>query len=172
MGVAGVSGETPKRALRGSLAARFEAQFTPEPMSGCWLWTGTVMRKGYGTINAGGRGRVLKAHRASWILARGTIPDGLHVLHRCDNRACVNPNHLFLGTNIDNIADRDRKGRCRSAAPFGARNGAARLTAEMVSAIVARYRAGGVSQAMVAKEFGVAQGHVSNIVNGKARTRG
>lgn len=88
---------------------RFERHFVPEPMSGCWLWDGTSGRDGYGQIRI--NGDVYLAHRLSWVLHVGTIPDGMCVLHRCDTPPCVNPRHLFLGSNRDNTADKVAKGR-------------------------------------------------------------
>lgn len=72
----------------------------------CWIWNGAIGTGGYGRF-----GKYFKAHRFSYQLYKGTIPKGLHVLHRCDVRLCVNPEHLWLGTNQDNIDDRNRKGR-------------------------------------------------------------
>lgn len=88
-------------------AERFECRYMHEPMSGCWLWMGHC--NPYGLFAMGGQR--MGAHRAAWLLHRGEIPAGLWVLHRCDVPACVNPDHLFLGSSQDNIADRDLKGR-------------------------------------------------------------
>lgn len=76
----------------------------------CWEWLGSKDAKGYGTTG-GIRGLPGKAHRAVYQVFEGEIPEGMCVLHRCDNPGCVNPNHLWLGTQLENIADRDRKGR-------------------------------------------------------------
>lgn len=88
---------------------RFAEKYRVNAQTGCWEWTAERNRKGYGIFwrNASMTG----AHRASYELHVGPIPDGLHVLHRCDNPPCVNPAHLFLGTNQDNVDDRQRKGR-------------------------------------------------------------
>lgn len=81
----------------------------PNDSSQCWTWKGAKGRKGYGQVNCDCK--CLKAHRVSWELANGEIPDGLWVLHSCDNPACVNPNHLFLGTQHDNTQDMMNKKR-------------------------------------------------------------
>lgn len=82
-----------------------EGNYIPEPMSGCWLWEGAVQANGYGVA-----GRKL-AHRQSWEDHHGPIPEGMSVLHKCDVRSCINPDHMFLGTQQDNLADMRRKGR-------------------------------------------------------------
>lgn len=88
---------------------RFWAKVAKLGVCSCWEWTGWRKETGYGRVRIDGR--ILYAHRVSWILANGPIPDDLRVLHRCDNPPCVNPDHLFLGTQGDNNADRDAKGR-------------------------------------------------------------
>lgn len=153
------------------LRDRFEAKVIPEPMSGCHLWEGAVDGRGYGRVGSGGdRGRTLIASRVAWTLYRGEIPEGLCVLHRCDNPACVNPDHLFLGTQQDNMRDMARKGRARSVpnAPHrrarGESHGAATLTEADVREI-RRLRATGVNCVEIARRIGttaVTARHVSN----------
>ena len=88
---------------------RFHKKYIPEPMSGCWLWEGSANEDGYGYISK--KNIIVYAHRVSWELHRGPIPEGLCVLHTCDTPACVNPDHLWLGTHTDNVRDSVKKGR-------------------------------------------------------------
>jgi len=91
------------------LIETFERYAVPEPMSGCWLWTGVVNADGYGGMWRGNN--YTSAHRFSWAHHRGEIPDGIQVLHKCDVPSCCNPDHLFLGTRSDNMRDSFAKGR-------------------------------------------------------------
>lgn len=97
--------------------ARVLANMQADPISGCWNWTLRADRAGYGRVKVTGFGRagnfVDRAHRYAWAAFNGPVPDGMHVLHRCDNRRCCNPGHLFLGTHDDNMADMIAKGRGR-----------------------------------------------------------
>ncbi len=87
----------------------FQKRIEHDEITGCWLWKGAPGTGGYGFVKIGGRPR--RAHRVSYEWHVGPIPKGLFVLHHCDIPLCVNPNHLFLGTQADNVRDRDQKGR-------------------------------------------------------------
>jgi hypothetical protein len=137
--------------------ARFMGYVTPEPTSGCWLWTGHLNASGYGKFRLNGRQQ--KAHRAAYVLFVGPIPkkDGHHVVcvcHRCDVRSCVNPAHLFLGTNAENSRDMAEKGRVR--------HGDGHVCAKLTAADVLSIRtATSVSNAELARRFGVSRSTAS-----------
>lgn len=130
--------------------------------TGCWHWRGAKHKLGYGLMAFPGES---KAHRISWRIHRGDIPAGLFVLHRCDVRGCVNPDHLFLGTQADNMADASAKGRLRSNPRRGVDNPLSRLTENQVREIRAIYPTSGESMAEIAARFGVAPMTVCRIIN-------
>ena len=148
---------------------RFHAGYTPVPEAGCWLWHGDSGRRGYGRLRVGEK--TVRAHRLSYEIHVGTIPADLFVCHKCDTPACVNPDHLFLGTPQENVADRVRKGRSRNhrmGATTPARHEKhhkAKLNAEQVQQVRALAISGQVSQRVIAAMFGVSQANVSFIKN-------
>lgn len=145
---------------RRTLYERFFASFKKGAPDQCWLWERQTNRLGYGTI---GRGPAKhdRAHRVSWEIHNGPIPDGMHVLHSCDVRACVNPAHLRLGTHAENMADRSSRGRVNAAR--GERCALSKLTEGQVLEI-RRRRAAGERQIALAREFGINRSLVWQIV--------
>ena len=112
---------------KSSVLKRFNAGYTIEP-NGCWLWQRHKARRGYGRL---WDGEDVAAHRIAFKLFVGPIPDGMLICHRCDTPGCVNPEHLFVGTTADNVADMDRKGRRAT----GESHPSVRLTTEKVHQI-------------------------------------
>lgn len=123
----------------------FDALWTPEPFSGCWLWTGSWSSNGYG------RAEKQLAHRLSWQFYRGEIPLNKEVCHSCDVRQCVNPEHLFVGTHSENMLDALRKGRLR----LPNRTGAAILNETRVRELRAVADSTGASFCALGRRFGI-----------------
>lgn len=90
-----------------TIAEDFDSNYRIQQGTGCWIWQRAIAAKGYGHFML--KGKLVYSHRFSWQRANGDIPEGFHVLHECDTPACVNPDHLFLGSNLDNILDKRRK---------------------------------------------------------------
>jgi hypothetical protein len=129
----------------------------------CWNWIGSKTSQGYGRIFISYKR--CWAHRISFELTYGPIPEGKVILHQCDNPSCVNPSHLSIGTQGENIADMDKKGRRNP--PKAEKHGRAKLTWGQVREIRRRYVRGQVRQLDLALEFGVNQGTIGNIVRGE-----
>jgi hypothetical protein len=146
-----------------------------ELADGCWEWVGKRFKAGYGIVYLGNV--ATGAHRASYASFHGAVKPDQVICHRCDNRWCVNPEHLFAGTHADNLGDMAAKGRAAS----GSRHGMSKLTDEQVADIRRRYKdgRGGVltkgqrpnSQRALALEFGVTPGTIGDIVHGRTRAR-
>lgn len=146
---------------------RFMAYVSPEPNSGCWLWTGSYGTTGYGQFSMSLRPQ--KAHRVSWLLHRGAIPRGSFVLHRCDNPACVNPEHLELGSHQKNMNDMRERGHARGGCPTGN----PKIT-EAQAQEIRRRHAEGESYTTLKAAFGLrSKSSIGNIVHNRTwRKRG
>ena len=129
-----------------------------EKTKSCWLFTGTVLKNGYGQVNC--YGKRWRAHRLSYVYHRGPIPNGLLVLHKCDVKNCVKPSHLFLGTSKDNTQDAVAKGRLTG--PVGVRNHHAKLDNAKVKAI----RKSNASRQALADRYGVSVSTISDAKRG------
>lgn len=133
--------------------------------NGCWLWTAHRDHKGYGRMTCrSDRGRKIPlVHRISWELHHGPIPDGMGVLHRCDNPPCCNPDHLFLGTAMDNTQDCITKDRF----PRGERVSGAKMTEEKVIEMRRRFAEGETNISALARDFGICRQTATRIVRGE-----
>ena len=130
----------------------------------CWEWTGGKDRDGYGLIGLKSPWRTRGAHRVSYVIGNGPIPDGLLVLHSCDNPSCVNPAHLFTGTQLDNMRDMIDKGRVYLRQ--GARNPNCSLSEDDVLQITDRIKSG-ETFSNIAKDFSTSRYSIANINTGK-----
>jgi hypothetical protein len=133
-------------------------------LGNCWVWTGAKGYWGYGRLSLDGRWTT--AHRLSFEVANGPIPEGKFVLHRCDNPPCVRPEHLRLGTPQENTRDMLAKGRAALMGAKGESNSHAKLTEEQVIAVRQRFQHGEMIRRL-ALEYGVGVSSISNVVNGR-----
>jgi hypothetical protein len=135
----------------------------------CWNWTGLLQQSHknptpYGVL--GWKGKHSRAHRVAYALVNGDIPEGMMVLHACDNTLCCNPEHLYLGDHAQNMKDMVTRRR-RKGVGVGEENGRSKLTREQAEAIRSIYAAGGVSQDAIGELYGVSQYAISQIILGK-----
>ena len=172
---------TPVQELRFWAKVNKSGPLLPHMDSPCWEWTAFKNDDGYGKFRVADK--PLFAHRISWMIARGPIPHngsshGICVCHRCDNRACVNPLHLRLGTHTDNMRDMENKGRQARGdnsgsrlhpekRPRGESHARAKLTSCQVVEIRTVYASGGIRQKQLAARFGVSETLIYNIISRK-----
>ena len=143
---------------------RFWSKVDKKGKDDCWEWTAYKSSGGYGHFRFRGKDR--GTHRFSWLLHNGIIPEGLCVLHDCDNPACVNPAHLFLGTHKDNTQDSIKKGRWPDR--NGEAAGGSKLTEAQVLSIRAEYKIGNISQRELARKYNVSHDTIWRIVTRKS----
>ena len=148
--------------VQGSIARRLDLHSVDVPIAGCRIWTGATNEHGYGILSAGKHRRV-KAHRAAWELANGPIPEGVSrqdkcILHRCDTPGCINPHHLYLGSQAQNMRDVAEKARRK-----GIKHHFAKLDDEAVSLI----RSSGSSNRALAEKYGVDPSNISHVRRGR-----
>lgn len=134
----------------------------PHMETPCWVWNGSRATSGHG--RAWSRGRLDGAHRVAFVLAFGTVSAGLQVLHRCDHPPCVRPDHLWLGDNAANVADREAKGRGQC----GVKHWLAKLSDDGVRRIRERYATGAVTQKQIAAGLGVSRECIQAVLAGDA----
>ena len=155
--------------MRGSLEERFLAKLDkngPIPshkpeLGPCWVWTAVRHEFGYGLINlCDAKQKIERAHRVAWILAHGSIPDGMDVCHRCDNPPCARLSHLFLGDATINLRDASAKGRTAS----GERHGMVKLTTNAVIQIRYMFFTEGRTQEQIAKIFNITRSGIAMII--------
>lgn len=148
----------------------FLKSFAVNNDTGCWEWKGVKDKDGYGKLRISGSRKRMLAHRRSYELFIGTIPEKMCVLHSCDNPPCVNPDRFFLGTSADNTKDCIKKGRHITQQdyfnPRGSTNGAAKLTEDKVIEIRSLISRGNLSLGEIGKKFGVSKTTIADIKYG------
>ena len=146
-----------------ALKDKFMKKFTVTAL-GCWDWSGRIPSNGYGTIHF--KGKTYRAHRVSMMVMRNEDPGELYVCHKCDNKKCVNPDHLFLGTSSENLMDASRKGRIA----FGSRSGNSKLSEKDIVAIFEMEKSGKNARE-ISEMFPVSQSQICRILTNKTWNR-
>lgn len=133
---------------------RFEEKVGRPTSKGCWPWIGARLTTNYGAFRLGGK--TVPANRAAYMIYRGEIPKGMYVCHTCDDRGCVNPKHLWLGTPRENVIDMVKKGRCKITRLTGSRHPQAKLKEADIPKIK-KLKSRGMTERKIAKLFEVSQ---------------
>lgn len=154
----------PKASLE-TIRGRLIEKSIPEPNTGCWLWEASHKPNGYGYMWAGTKKE--HSHRLSYTLFKGPIPNGLNILHKCDQPACINPDHLFTGTQAENLQDCVRKGRHTKVALKGSTNPKAKLTDADIQEIRATPKRPRYLYDLATK-FGVSRGTICSVKRGRS----
>lgn len=131
--------------------------------TGCWNWNKCLCARRYGNVRIGRK--MILAHRAAWEAKNGEIPKGMYVLHRCDNTKCINPDHLFIGTQMDNVRDMHQKGRARKA--VGTNHRWAKLTDDKVRNIRFMISGGSMSDGEIGRAVGISRSVICHIKSGR-----
>ena len=131
----------------------------------CWEWKGWLQKGGYGGLSY--NGKILKAHRVSYEMYYAKPLEDLHCLHTCDNPSCINPLHLFAGTNLDNMRDKIQKNRCYTGNQKGENNGASKLSKKQVLKIRELYKSGNYTTFKLGEMYNVNRSTISYIINNK-----
>lgn len=150
-----------------STEERFWSSVNKKGDNECWEWKGNLERNGYGVFNS--IQSHFKAHRCAWEFVNGRIPDGLYICHKCDNRKCVNPSHLFIGTQGDNLRDMVSKGRGNFNPLRGEKHPRHKLTDIQIRSMRQEYE-DGMSCIELGKKYGVHKAQATKIVFGRIRT--
>lgn len=145
--------------------ARFWSKVDVKGPDECWEWRGTMGNNGYGQFSVGPRStnKTMKPSRLSWMINKGAIPEGILVCHKCDNRPCVNPNHLFLGTNLENTRDKMKKGRYGQVVRRRGENHPSAKLKEVDVLEIRKLLKEGASQLEISRKFKVLQATISSI---------
>lgn len=144
---------------------RFGDSFIPVTESGCWIWEKGVDKDGYGNFSTKAR-ETIRAHRISYFIYKGEIPKGKMVLHTCDTPSCVNPNHLYIGDNYDNMRDRSVRGR--GVFHTNEKHPACKFSNTEIKRILL-LNGLGVSRKEIQEEFGISPSHLSSVISGRYR---
>jgi hypothetical protein len=149
---------------------RFWKKVNKKSSEECWEWTASIMNSGYGQffVKENSKIKAYSSHRFSWMLAYGEIHDGLCVLHKCDNKICVNPVHLFLGTAKDNRIDAVQKGECRGSYNQGTKNSHAKLSESDVREIRRLYKENKMFYTEISKLYPISSTQIGYIIRNKS----